>query len=481
MSRQRKQTYRSRLLADLSRQLLYSPPQKRAEVVRHAEQLHDELDENKNYPFEFVVYRLTDRRVPPNESVMLVGEAIKPDLRLLIDALSRSIEMTCEETDPGATTAELAEQLGVSTKTIARWRDAGLRWRWAVRDLGDKHKVMITRSALTAFEQTQEGRLANATAFTRLSEDEKEQLIFRARRLAAATDQPAQAILSHLAKRTGRSLNALRVLIRQHDEQHPTSPVFPDHSGPLTAEQKQAITLDYQNGATVSALCQRYNKTRSTIYRSIHESRAQRIAQMPLSAVYSPTFDRDDADEVLMHPIVRQGDARQLGADVIDALPAALKPIYEGPIEPDDVVRSLIVRYNFLKHRAIALQNRIIQSTAIASDLDAFDRLLDRINAARGEAIAAVLPIALSVVRRQQITTQQGGGSAFMTMLSTAHRMLIEELDRYDPGVAHPFESVLTNRLMRILASPTTTKRQSSVDAQSLVNQLAAAGFNPED
>lgn len=481
MSRQRKQTYRSRLLADLSRQLLYSPPDKRGEVVRHAEQLHDELDATKNYPIDFVVYRLTDRRVPPSESVMLVGEAIKPDLRLLIDALSRSMEMLCDEADPGATTAELGEQLGVSTKTIARWRDAGLRWRWGVREAGGKPRVLITQSAMAAFEQTQEGRVSNASAFSRLSDSEKQRLVERARRLAEATDSPPQAILSHLAKRSGRSAEALRVLTHQHDEQNPDSPVFPDRAGPLTTEQKQAIDTDYQNGVTVSSLCQRFNKTRSTIYRAIHEGRADRIKAMQLSAVHSPTFDREDADEVLMHPIARQGEPRHLGTEVIDTLPAGLQPIYDRPIEPDHVVRSLIVRYNFLKHRARQLQQDIVQSPPRASDLDEFDGLLSRIRAARGEVIAAILPVALSVVRRQQTATQRGQALPLISMLSIAHDVLVEEIDRYDASVAHPFESVLTNRLMRVLARPDSVVTKPDMDEASLIEQLARAGFKLEE
>ena len=117
MSRQRKQSFRSSALSNLTRQLLYSPPEIRVQVVEHAEPLHDELDPDKNYPIDFVVYRLTDRRVPPSESVMLVGEAIKPDLRLLIDTLSRSIEMPVDDADPGMTTSELAESLNVSVAT----------------------------------------------------------------------------------------------------------------------------------------------------------------------------------------------------------------------------------------------------------------------------------------------------------------------------------------------------------------------------
>ena len=475
MSRPRKQAYRSIALSDLTRQLLYAPPEKRAEVVRHAEQLHDELDPTKNYPIDFVVYRLTDRRVPPSENVMLVGEAIRPDLRLLIDAISRSTELLCADDDPGMTTAELAQSLGVSAKTVARWRDAGLRWRWGTRD--GKQMVLITRSAVEVFQKTKASRVSSASAFSRLTGSEKSRLIARARRLSAATNTSPQSILAHLAKRSGRSIEALRQLMQHHDEHNAAQPVFAGRTGPLTDHQKRIIDRAYRRGVTVSAMCQRFGKARSTIYRTIHEGRARRAVSLTIDAVYSPVFDREDADEVLMQPVTGQTRPRRLGAEVLQAVPETLRPIYDRPIEPDGVVRSLIVRYNFLKHRAVKLQRAIGHAPPRARDLDQFDQLLARIKQARGEVIAAVLPVSLSIVRRQLTGEHRGDLPKLISMLSAAHDVLIEEIDRYDPAVAHTFESVLTNRLLRVLAHPRLPG--GDINELELIDQLGAAGFAP--
>ncbi|MEM6258098.1 MAG: helix-turn-helix domain-containing protein [Planctomycetota bacterium] len=475
MSRPRKQAYRSQALSDLTRQLLYSPSDKRAEVVRHAEHLHDDLEPQKNYPIDFVVYRLTDRRVPPSENVMLVGEAIKPDLRLLIDALSRSIEMRCDENDPCLTTNELAESLGVSTKTVARWRDAGLRWRWGVREQANKLMVLIPKSALDAFQQGQPDRLSSATGFTRLSEDEKSRLIRRARRLAEATDSLPQTILAHLSKRTGRSIEAIRQQIQRHDRAFPDQAAFTDRTGPLTDQQKTEIDDAYSRGITVAVLCGQFRKTRSTIYRAIHEGQARRITALKLYAVYSPIFDRDDADEVLMRPIVRQGKERSLGSEVIRGLPENIRPLYNRSIEPDDVVRSLIIRYNFQKHRAIHQQELIKQGPPRASDLRVFNQFYHRIQQGRGEVIAAVLAVTLSLVLRQLPSGQRGNMSRLIPLLSQAAEVLVREIDRFDASVAHPFESVLSNRLQRMLAKPPIQYR--AVDEPGLITQLAEYGY----
>lgn len=475
MSRPRQQAYRTNELSDLTRQLLYSPTQRRAEAVRHAEQLHDEVEGGKNYPLDFVVYKLTGRRVPTNERVMLVGEAIRPDLCLLIDALSRSIELLDDPADPGMTTMELAESLSVSTKTIGRWRDAGLRWRWGVQQPGGTRMVLFLRSAVDSFAQKQGGRIASAAAFNRLDSEEKQAILRRARRLAQATDRPAQAILNHLAKRTGRSPEAIRQVTRRHDAQHPDQRIFVDRTGPLTEAQKHAIDESYRTGKTVSMLCEQYGKTRSTIYRAIHEGRARSIRATPITAIYSPVFDRDDADEVLMQPIVRQGDGRRLGQEVFSNLPDALKPVYDRPIEADEVVRSLVVRYHFLKHRAACLQQAIIQTPAKASELDQFDDLLARIMKARAEVIAAMLPTVLSVVLRQQTGSDRRGSGVLLAMLGLAHQALFEEIDQYDPAVSHTLESVLTNRLLRLLAGPVAVPE--GLNASSVIEQLDQAGF----
>ena len=473
MSRRRKQAFRSRALSDLTRQLLYSPAEIRVQVVKHAEQLHDELDPAKNYPIDFVVYRLTKRRIPPSESVLLVGEAVMPDLRLLIDTLSRSITMPQDVADPGLTTGEMAELLNVSTKTIGRWRDRGLRWRWGIR--GDKPAVLITRSALAAFDQSQAGRVSAASAFTRLSEKEKSTLIKRAKRLAMATEVKPQMILAHLSKRSGRSLEAIRQLIQDHDQAQHEAAVFSGQTGPLTEVLKADIAEDYVRGATVTELCERFGKTRSTIYRAIYEQRAKQIAAMDISVVYSPIFDREDADEVLMRSAVKPGKTRWLGAEVVVAMPEKLRPIYDKPIQPDTVVRSRIVRYNFLKYRAKQLQLEISNTSPKAGVLNQFDELIQWISHARGEVIVALLPVAFSVVRRQQTGDAKSRSDSLFAMLHTAHRVMIEEIDLYDAAVSHTLESVLTNRILRVLAGPIATDRD--FDESALIGQLSEAGY----
>lgn len=475
MSRPRKQAYRSHELGELARQMLYAPPGKRAEVVRNAERFHDELDPHRNYPIDFLVYRLTGRRIPPSESVMLVGEALGPDVRLIIDTLSRSIDMPADPDDPGETTRNLAIRLGVSTKTVARWRDDGLRWRWGMLDPNQKPAVLITRSALQAFCDQHPDRVASASQFSQMSEAEKHRLISRARRLAQVAQVKPQAILNHLAKRSGRSVDALRQVIAKHDAAHPGQAVFADRAGPLTIKQKRLIARAYQRGVTVTAMCQRFGKTRSTIYRAVHEDRARRALTLKIDVVGSTLFDREDADEVLMHPIHRGGRRRRLDEEALAGLPEEIRAIYDKPLDPDRVTRSLIVRYNFIKHRVKQLQSDISEPPIRAGELERFDQMMMRMDEARAEVLAGTLPIVLSIVRRQIGAVESGDFTTLLSMIDQANAVLLHEIDYFDASLSHTFESVLTNRLLRELARPRGL--EDPIDTEALLKRLYKAGL----
>ncbi|MFW6031961.1 MAG: hypothetical protein ACOCTI_01145, partial [Phycisphaeraceae bacterium] len=96
-------SFRSQPLADLARQLQFAPPGTRAEQVRRTERLHDEIEPERSYPLDFLVFRITGYRRDWTDGTLLVGEAARPDLRLMIDRLSRSIELPQGTDEPSET------------------------------------------------------------------------------------------------------------------------------------------------------------------------------------------------------------------------------------------------------------------------------------------------------------------------------------------------------------------------------------------
>ena len=237
--------YHSQILADFVRQLLFTPKSRRPEQILKTEALHDLINPNQNYPFDFINYHITGYHSESEDldsATILVGQAILPDLRLIIDELCETAEVM-PDNDPVTDLATLAKELNVSTKTIHRWRDIGLRWR---RYRHPQHKRFVlgfTASALKHFDQTHPGKLKQAAAHDQISAEQLNALLDQAKELA--TQNPTMS-LNHvaqiLANESGRALQTLRVQLEKYDRKHPESPIFPTHHGPLTSRQARHIS-----------------------------------------------------------------------------------------------------------------------------------------------------------------------------------------------------------------------------------------------
>ncbi|MEL7088406.1 MAG: hypothetical protein AAGL98_08215, partial [Planctomycetota bacterium] len=289
-------------MATLAPQWLALAADRRREVLRRAEALHDTLDPDAAYPLEFIAFRLTGFRRNYGDDSLLIGSAVRPDLRILIDQLSKTLRLPLAA-DGARTVEQLAADLNVSTKTLSRWRKDGLRWRWVV-SAADEAKVRrviaFTADAVEHYRGVRPDRIARATSFSQLTPSQRDRLIHRARRLAATTDATFNQVAAHLAKRTGRALETIRLILEKHDRDRPDEPLFADRTGPLTARQKRLIGRAHRMGIGVGKLAERFRRSRATIHRVVLDRRAARAMRLRLGHVPNPHFDRPDAGEVYL-------------------------------------------------------------------------------------------------------------------------------------------------------------------------------------
>jgi RNA polymerase primary sigma factor/RNA polymerase sigma factor len=173
------------------------------------------------------------------------------------------------------TVEELAKQFNVSTKTISRWRELGLVSRRLVFD--GRKRVGFLRSSVDRFVKNNHERVARGARFSQLTDEQRRDIIDRARRLASAGGCQSE-ISRRLAKRAGRSVETIRSTIRQFDRQNPELAIFPDISGPLTEAQKTRVYQAFRRGTSVDRLTKQFGRTKTTIYRVIANSRMNRIA-----------------------------------------------------------------------------------------------------------------------------------------------------------------------------------------------------------
>lgn len=437
------------------------PDERRDDVLRRAEELHDQLDPDAAYPFEFIGFRLTGFRRDYGDDSLLVGQALRPDLRTLIDQLSKTLDLPPGDGD-AVTADELAVQLNVSTKTLSRWRKDGLRWRW-ITPLKDGRKVIgFTAAAVERYRSAKPGRVAKASSFSQLTAEQRDRLLHRARRLAATTDVTFNQVAAHLAKRTGRALETVRLILEKHDRDHPDDPLFADRTGPLTARQKRLISRAHRMGVGVGKLAERFRRSRATIYRVVLDRRAARSSRLRLDHVPNVNFDRPDAADVYLRANLdpnKAGETAPRSAVPLDGLPPELKALYVQPVVSADKIRSLFLRYNFLKHRAAATREHFAHAPARARDLELFEQDIARAARVRSLLVTWHLPVVLSVARRHLVGKDNNTPTRLIQLLETGNPVLIDTVDAYDAAARPTFESVLTNRLLQAFAAAPGSRR----------------------
>lgn len=486
MSRQTSQPFRCHPLSDLTRQLLFAPPDRRCEQIHRAEVLHDEIDPDQNYPFDYISYRITGFRSESVPPMLLIGQAIRPDLRLMIDRLSHSAPIPVTDEDPIQTPHQLANRLGVSTKTIARWRHLGLRWRWVVGPGQRKKFVAFSTAAVEHFLARHPDRVARAGRHTHIDPQSRKRLIERARRIAQTTDASLNQVAAHLAHRIGRAHQTVRVILEQHDHDHPQDKIFAHRKAPLNAKQRRLIARAHRQGQPIGQIARRYRRTRSTIYRAVRHRRAIAIRRIRISYTTSPLFERQDAMQTLFPPpttkdrVTRSTRATRC-VTVPSDLPPPLWPLLNRPASSPDRQQTMLLQFNYLKFKAAQLRDHLDAYDPRAAELEQIRTLLRDAATMRNRLVVDNLPIVLLAARRHLIEQPDRSTAHLIEMLEAGIPVLIDAIDRYDINRAQTFESDVTWSLMRRYLShpwsdgPPPLRAHRKLDPTAAVDRIRRA------
>ena len=437
--------YKSPELRELrDQQIRFAPRPKKLQQVEAAERLIAEIDGEKTYPYEYVCFRITGYR--PSESVAskFLGEDLLHDLRLFVEDLSDSADMAADNIgEQVLTVEELAKQFNVSTKTISRWRELGLVSRRLVFD--GRKRVGFLRSSVDRFVKTNHERVARGARFSQLTEEQRLEIIDRARRLASAGGGQSE-ISRRLAKRAGRSIETIRSTIRQFDKQHPELAIFPDLNGPLTEVQKTRIYQGFKRGSSVDKLMKQFGRTKTTIYRVINEVRAARIMELPLDFIDNARFARKGAEKACLGPMP-ENEAGAKKARRPSGLPPYLASLYEMPLLTREQEAHLFRKYNFLKYRAAKLRRELDPAQPKSTLMDEIESLNQQAVATKNEIARANLRLVVSIAKRH-VTPDQN----FFELVSDGNMSLLRAVEKFDFARGFKFSTYASWAIMKNFA-----------------------------
>jgi RNA polymerase primary sigma factor len=434
--------YRNQLIKQLrDQQVRVASRDKKLEHVNRAEKLLSEIDSGRSYPYEYLCYRITEYRPDTAAGVAVPGRELSHDLRLFVEDVSDSADVKVEDAgEPVHTVEELSKMFNVSTKTISRWRELGLVSRRFLFD-GKRKRVGFLHSSVERFVSHNGERVRRGERFSQLTDDERRDMIERARRLVRAGGCPSE-VARRVAQHMNRSVETVRYTLKQFDKEHPDQAVFPEQTGILTDEVKKRIYQQSRRGESVDSLARRFCRTRTTIYRVLNEMRARRILELPLDYMIHDSFDRAGAEKEILGPMPTTAAPRKVRGP--SGLPPYLAALYEVPLLTREQEYHLFRRFNYLKHKATKLRQKLDPARARTSLMNEIERLYDEAVKIKNEIVQANLRLVVSIAKRHV-----NGSEDFFGLVSDGNMSLIRAVEKFDFSRGNKFSTYASWAIMK--------------------------------
>jgi len=438
--------YRDSKLKELRDQLVrFAPKVQKVEQATRAEQLLGELEPDRSYAYDFLCYRITNYRPQQASRHTIASADAVYDVRQLVEDLSESADVSVTEVgEPVHSVEDLSKMFNVSTKTIGRWREAGLIGRKFL--FGNRRRVGFLHSTVERFSAGNRERIRRGERFSQVTDDEKGEMIQRARQLSDGGASLSE-VTRQLANVMNRSPETIRYTLKNFDTQNPAIAIFPNHRGVLSDEDKRVIYQLFRRGSTVPQLCKRYGRTRSSIQRILIDMRKERINELPLDYIYNADFE--DATR----------EAEYLGAEPDAAvaprkvrapsgLPSYLASLYDAALLTREQEYHLFRKMNYLKHKASRIRESLESARGNKSALmDEIESLYELTVKTKNRIVQSNLRLVVSIAKRHM-----GGSDDFFGLVSDGNMSLIRAVEKFDYSRGNKFSTYASWAIMKNFA-----------------------------
>jgi RNA polymerase sigma factor (sigma-70 family) len=414
--------YRNNSVLELKNQLMLSPRKVRLEQLRRLEQFIDRMEPNRAYPYEFVFYTITEHRPTENKGVLLSGAGFVRDMVQMADDVSASLHLGMDDiTKPFFSRQDVMDHFGVSRRTLVRWRGLGLRSRKIVFD-GWRRKTIYLAEAVKAFERRNSHLVRKSRAFSRLTAEEKAAIVRLARAINSSGTLSISEVARMISEKLNRSREAVRYTLREHDRTL-REPIFDDGFDISPEERKTRILDSFRKGVSVQRIAERVKRHKATIYRIIHQRKAEEILARHYEYMYEDVFDSPYAERLIggeteppreSRARVVLGKAHVSGQDGDELL--SRQEEYE-----------LFRKYSFYKYKCSQLSKRLEQGEIKGSVIRKIDGFHKKAVGVKKKLVSANLALVAGIAKRHL-----GYHLDFHDLVSEGNIKLLHAIEKFD-------------------------------------------------
>jgi RNA polymerase sigma factor (sigma-70 family) len=440
--------FRIDTLAELARQMAFTPLDTRAAQVDAAENLLQDIDPGKAYPLAFIVFRITGYHPKAIAADLLTGLALQHDLGLLIEQVSETLNLHSErQQQPVLSIDSVGERFNVTSKTIQRWRRKGLPARRFIFPDG-KLRVGFLLSSVERFFNAHQEQAPSGANFSAIGPTERDEILRRARRLAITGRCCVDEITRRVGRRMRRSTSAVFHVVTKHDEQSPADAILPAALPALNPVQQAKIVRGHRRGLSLRTLARRIKRPRSAVYRALLDERLARLARRKAKFIDDPLYHQPDAAAAIEAIAAPSDDLmarpRPQENRVPRDLPPYLAELYRTPLLSPSRERALFLKFNFHKFQFALARRRIDPQRARARDLSELERYLSAATETKNDIVRANLRLVVSVARQHHRS-----GISLMELISEGNLTLLRAVESFDPHRGNRFSTYATLALMK--------------------------------
>ena len=232
------------------------------------------------------------------------------------------------------------------------------------------------------------------------------------------------------------------------DRRQLDSAVELDARQPMSPETKRRMYQEHCRGESVEALAGRFRRTRASVYRVIHEMRAERIMALPLDYVPNDQFPRvrsEAAERKILQPPPEDG--RWKKPRVPAGLPPYLASLYEVALLTPEQETHLFRQMNYLKYKAGRLRRKLDLRSPDRGLMDRIEKYYDQAIEAKNQIIRANLRLVVSIAKRQF-----GPGETFFELVSDGNMSLMRAVEKFDFARGYKFSTYASWAIMKNFA-----------------------------
>ena len=438
--------YSSQKIQELaSQQVRFSPQSVRRQQIVRAESLLNELGDDQQCAWGDVCEKVTGYRPESDSEVLLRTAELFHDLRCLIEDLSGSVDAKLATSGTRfLTLREVSERYGVSTKTVDRWRNRGLASRRMKID--GRSRVVIPNETMRRFEISHQEEISRARSFRQMSGDEKQQVIRRARALAAE-GYGLTELTRRLSRQFRRATETIRYTLRDYDHRYPENRLFLRRGARLSREQQKLLFDLRGKGVSVADLAWRFRRSQSAIKAMLAKVEARRLKTTPVEYIDSAEFHQADAEGKICVDSPDYGTPATGSPRVPSGLPAYLADLYWVPLLNKAQEQHHFRLMNFLKFRSQKLQETLDLKRPSARVVRELRSYLDMAAKIKSLLIRSNLRLVVSIAKRHLKP-----GVNFFELVSDGNMSLIRAIEKFDYARGNKFSTYASWAIMKNFA-----------------------------